>query len=164
MDREAKALLRQGFASSGLHRRDIDQHQADQALRLVAEGRAVQDACSFRQMAYADLHRRPALPRHGRTVDHRCADERPALRDLDRNAAGTRASARRRRHPRQCRLPQERARRRTGAQARRLVALPAAILTRPEPDRDGVFETQGVAAQEGCANLRRPMPCNRRYL
>ena len=38
MDHAAPALLRQGLAAPGLHRRDVDQHQADQAHRLVAKG------------------------------------------------------------------------------------------------------------------------------
>ena len=81
LDHAAQALLQQGLAAPGLHRRDVDQHQADQAHRLVAQGRALSDACAVRRLEDADLHRRPALPWHGRAMDRRCADEQAPLRD-----------------------------------------------------------------------------------
>jgi transposase len=37
-------------------------------------------ACPVRRLEDADLHRRSALPCHGRALDHRCADEQGALR------------------------------------------------------------------------------------
>jgi hypothetical protein len=97
-------------------------------------------------------------------VDRRRADERAPLRDIDRDPTDPRASARRHRHPRQCRLPQERARRRSGTQARCMAPVPAAIFARPEPDRDGLLQAQGAAAKEGRQNLRRLMRGARRHL
>nr|WP_306413775.1 transposase [Mesorhizobium sp. L2C054A000] len=55
------------------------------------------------------------MPRPCRAVDRQRADEWRHLRTLCRNAARSRTVARRYRHSRQCRLPQERARRTTGS-------------------------------------------------
>lgn len=88
LDRRAQAVLRQGSGAARLHRRNVDQHKADQAHRLVAEGTTLLHACPVRRLEDADLHRRSALPCHGRALDHRCADEQGALRNLGRNPAG----------------------------------------------------------------------------
>jgi hypothetical protein len=49
-----------------------------------------------------------------------------------------------------CRLPQERSRRRTGAPAQRVDAVPAAILPGPQPDRDGPSTDRHLANFRGC--------------
>ena len=87
LDRRAQAVLRQGSGAARLHRRNVDQHKADQAHRLVAEGTTLLHACPVRRLEDADLHRRSALPCHGRALDHRCTDEQGALRNLGRNPA-----------------------------------------------------------------------------
>jgi transposase len=85
LDQAAQALLRQGPRAARLHRRNLDQHAAEQAYRMGAERRALPRPCAVRRLEDADLHRRSALSRHGRAPDRRCADEQGPLRDLDRD-------------------------------------------------------------------------------
>ena len=55
--------------------------------------------------------------------------------------------------PRQSVEPQRPESRADAARGRRVVPVPAALLARPEPDRDGVLKAQGADPKGRCANL-----------
>jgi hypothetical protein len=68
------------------------------------------------------------------------------------------------RHSRQPLRPQKRHSRRNPQSQRLLVPLPATLLTRSEPDRNGIRQTQGASQTHRGQNLRCPPQSHRRYL
>ncbi len=108
-----------------------------------------------------DLCRRLAPQRDHRTLRHRPCDDR---RDLCRIPAAMPSAdfvARRHRRHGQPAGPQERRRAPDHQSGRRRVALPAALLARPQPDRAGHRQTQSPSTQGSGALNRRPLAAHR---
>ncbi len=150
----------------GVHRRSLGQDQHGPCLRPRATRRAPAHGPAARPLEDLDLRRRVHRARHDRSLRARSPDQPCRLRDLCREGAGPRAPLwRYRRHGQPVQpqgaggAPKDRGRRRRNP-------LPAALLARPQPHRNGLRQTQGAAPpgrrthRRGAVGRHRPNPRN----
>ena len=112
----------------------------------------------------ANLHRRAQVPWLDRALGAGRPDEPGRVRHLYRDPASANLEPGRCRHSRQSLLAQERQGRADSETARRLVPLPAAVLSRSEPYRDGLLQAQGPPSGHESPNNRGAVESHRRYL
>jgi hypothetical protein len=163
---------------AGLHRRNFRQDQHDHDLRACDQGPAPERQRTLRQMehpgpgsarsslksshwhdfrALLTLHRGSDRQRTRRALNHPRRDEQRSLRHLRRDPTRPGPRTGNCRHTGQPQHPQDRPRRTCPPEPRLLVPICATLLPGPEPNPNGLRQTQATPVRRRCQNLR-PTP------